>query len=112
MFVGAHVTGFYRHFLSREKQSFLPRQALDAPQTGENGVDSFIGAFSAGLDSSQEAEGHDKTSLLLPGTQLAMVRAVTAAAAASKRPVVAVVMGGSAVDLSELKVRYSIKTIN
>ena len=38
-----------------------------------------------------------------------MVRAVTAAAAASKRPVVAVVMGGSAVDLAELKVRGPIK---
>jgi len=62
-----------------------------------------------GLDGSQEAEGHDKMSLLLPGTQQEMVDAATAAvaadgfASASKKPVVVVVMGGSAVDLSSIK---------
>ena len=43
-----------------------------------------------GLDGSQEAEGHDKTSLLLPGTQLSMVDSVTQAAARADKPVVTV----------------------
>ena len=63
-----------------------------------------------GLDSSQEAEGHDRTTLLLPGTQKAMVDEATRAAA-GKTPVVVVVMGGSAVDLSEIKSNPAISAI-
>ena len=65
-----------------------------------------------GVDGSQEAEGHDRTSLLLPGTQLAMVADVTAAAAAAgDTPVVVVVMGGSPVDLSAIKTNPSVRAI-
>lgn len=62
-----------------------------------------------GVDESQESEGHDKTSLLLPGTQLSMVAEVTAAA--GDTPVVVIVMGGSAVDLSTVKTNPSVKAI-
>ena len=68
-----------------------------------------------GLDGSQEAEGHDKTSLLLPGTQQAMVDAATDAVHRAdphkKKTVVVVVMGGSAVDLSTLKANPTIDAI-
>jgi hypothetical protein len=65
-----------------------------------------------GVDGSQEAEGLDKTSLLLPGTQLEMVDAVTAAAAAANdTPVVVVVMGGSPVDLSTVATHPTVKSI-
>jgi hypothetical protein len=64
-----------------------------------------------GIDGSQEAEGHDKTSLLLPGTQLAMVAAATAAAAIHHKPVVVLVMGGSALDLSEIKANKQVHAI-
>jgi hypothetical protein len=56
-------------------------------------------------------------SLLLPGTQRAMVDAATAAAAATqtgtgaKKPVVVVVMGGSAVDLAALKASPAVDAI-
>ena len=64
-----------------------------------------------GLDGSQEAEGHDRESLLLPGTQQAMVDAATTAAAASNTPVVVVVMGGSPVDLSKIKAHPGISSV-
>ena len=70
-----------------------------------------------GLDGSEEAEGHDKTSLLLPGTQQAMVTAAVAAVAAAKtqktqkKQIVVVVMGGSAVDLSSIKANAAIDGI-
>ena len=54
-----------------------------------------------GIDGSQEAEGHDRTEITLPGTQEALVAA--AAKSANGKPVVVVVLSGSAVDLSSLK---------
>jgi beta-glucosidase-like glycosyl hydrolase len=64
-----------------------------------------------GLDGTQEAEGRDKTSLTLPGTQLAMVEAATKQAKKKKMPVIVVVMGGSAVDLTSLKANTAIDAI-
>jgi beta-D-xylosidase 4 len=52
-----------------------------------------------GLDGSQEGEGHDKTSLLLPGNQTELIEAV---AAVSSDPIVVVLMSGSALDVSEI----------
>ena len=52
-----------------------------------------------GLDGSQEGEGHDKSSLLLPGNQTELVKAV---AAVSSDPIVVVLMSGSALDVSEI----------
>lgn len=51
----------------------------------------------AGLDLSQETEDKDRTSLLLPGKQQALVSSV---AAASKRPIILVITGGGPIDVS------------
>mgnify|MGYP004713087325 FL=1 len=51
----------------------------------------------AGLDLSQETEDLDRYSLLLPGHQMALIRAV---ASVSKKPVVLVLTGGGPVDVS------------
>ena len=64
-----------------------------------------------GVDGSQEAEGHDKTSLTLPGTQLAMLNDIEAAVAGTQKPVILGVMGGSAVDLTSMKASPTIRSI-
>ena len=64
-----------------------------------------------GVDGSQEAEGKDKTSLALPGTQLSMLKDVTEAAAGSQKPVILGVTGGSAVDLTSMKASPTIRSI-
>ena len=51
-----------------------------------------------GLSQGQEKEGHDRTSLLLPGHQGALVSAVVEAAAG--RPVVLVILSGGPLDVS------------
>ena len=52
-----------------------------------------------GLDGTQEGEGHDRTSLLLPGNQTELVEAV---ADAASKPIVVIVMSGSGLDVSAL----------
>ncbi|KAK4477410.1 hypothetical protein RD792_016631 [Penstemon davidsonii] len=51
----------------------------------------------AGLDLSQETEDHDRYSLLLPGYQTSLVKAV---AEVSKKPVILVLTGGGPLDVS------------
>ena len=53
----------------------------------------------AGLDATQESEGHDRSSLLLPAGQLTLIEAVAAAASA---PIVLLLMSGSALDVASL----------
>lgn len=53
-----------------------------------------------GIDQSQESEGHDRTSIALPGHQNDLVAAV---AKASKEPIVVVVMTGGPLDLSPIR---------
>eukprot|EP01043_Picozoa_sp_COSAG02_P022809 COSAG02_NODE_1196_length_13929_cov_17.931039_10_plen_517_part_00 len=53
------------------------------------------------LGKSDEAEGHDRTSLLLPGNQDALITDVATAASKKRVPVVLVVMSGGQVDISE-----------
>ncbi|KAL8058447.1 hypothetical protein ABFX02_03G018800 [Erythranthe guttata] len=53
-----------------------------------------------GLDQSQEREDHDRVDLVLPGQQEGLIRAV---AAASKKPVVLVLVCGGPVDVSFAK---------
>ena len=53
----------------------------------------------AGLDGKQEGEGHDRSSLLLPSGQSALIKAV---AAAASKPIVVLLMSGSALDVSSL----------
>lgn len=64
-----------------------------------------------GVDGSQEAEGKDKTSLTLPGTQLSMLQEIEAAVVGSQKPVILGVTGGSAVDLRYMKASSTIKAI-
>ncbi|XP_020584048.1 probable beta-D-xylosidase 6 [Phalaenopsis equestris] len=53
-----------------------------------------------GLNLTEETEDHDRVSLLLPGKQEELVRAVTSA---SKKPVILVLMGGGPLDVSFAK---------
>jgi hypothetical protein len=53
-----------------------------------------------GIDQTQESEGHDRTSIALPGHQNDLVAAV---AKAAKQPIVVVVMTGGAVDLATVR---------
>jgi hypothetical protein len=63
-----------------------------------------------GLTQQDEAEGHDRLSLLLPGNQSKMIQAV-AAAASSAKPVVLVAMSGGPLDLSDIKANDDISAI-
>ena len=51
----------------------------------------------AGLDQSQESEGHDRTVITMPGAQDELI---TKVAAAAKGPVVLVLLSGGAIDVS------------
>eukprot|EP01012_Entosiphon_sulcatum_P026875 TRINITY_DN32374_c0_g1_i1.p1 TRINITY_DN32374_c0_g1~~TRINITY_DN32374_c0_g1_i1.p1 ORF type:complete len:736 (-),score=89.17 TRINITY_DN32374_c0_g1_i1:56-2263(-) len=61
-----------------------------------------------GLDQSQESEGHDRTSLALPGYQNQLVQAV---ANAARGKVIVVVMTGGPVDISEIKTNPKVGAI-
>ena len=56
--------------------------------------------FVGGLDQSQEAEGHDRVIISLPGQQLSLIQQLGKAA---KRPIAAIFFGGGQVDLSAIK---------
>lgn len=62
----------------------------------------------AGLDLSQEDEGRDRVSLLLPGRQMDLISAVSTA---SKKPVILVLLGGGPIDISFAKVNPRIGSI-
>ena len=70
------------------------KDAINAAQKADLVV--YVG----GLDQSQEAEGHDRTSIALPGQQLPLIQQL---AKAAKRPIAAVFLGGGQSDLSALK---------
>jgi len=61
------------------------------------------GLTSEGVRPNDEAEGHDRSSLLLPGNQIDVVSQAAAAAAAKGKPVVLVIMGGGAVDIAQFR---------
>jgi len=62
-----------------------------------------VGLTSEGAQPADEAEGHDRTSLVMPYKQDDLVARVAAAAAAKGVPVVMVVMSGGPVDLTAAK---------
>jgi len=62
----------------------------------------------AGLDLSQEDEGRDRTSLLLPGKQMDLISAVSSA---SERPIILILLGGGPIDVSFAKVNPQIGSI-
>lgn len=59
-----------------------------------------VGLTSEGVRPSDEAEGHDRSSLLLPDGQDTLIDAVASAAAARSSPVAVVTMGGGPVDVT------------
>jgi hypothetical protein len=77
-------------------------------QTDSTGIAAAVAAVKlsdaavivAGLDPSIEYEMRDRTNLLLPGVQPALVAAVVKAAAAEQKPVVLVIMAGGVVDVT------------
>ena len=82
---------------------------------GQDAVILVIGLQSEGAKKSEggedEAEGHDRSSLLLPDNQDDFVSKVSSAAAEEKIPVVAVVMGGGPLDISAIKANKNIQAI-
>ena len=68
-----------------------------------------VGLTSEGVRNNDEAEGHDRTSLILPHNQDALISAVTTAAAGN--PVIVVVMGGGPLDISAVKANSGIGAI-
>ena len=60
---------------------------------------------------SDEAEGHDRTSLLLPGTQNTLIAEVSAAAAKQRKPVVLVIMSGGPLDVTAAKMDKNVGAI-
>jgi len=67
---------------------------------GADAVVLVVGLTSEGSDAPDEAEGLDRTSLIMPLGQDSLISSVAAAAAKKKLPVVVVVMSGGPVDLS------------
>jgi len=78
---------------------------------GKDLVVLVVGLQSEGARPADEAEGHDRTSLLLPGNQDQFVQEVAAAAAKKDTPVVVVVMGGGPVDISAIKANRDVGAI-
>ncbi|RRT76700.1 hypothetical protein B296_00016563 [Ensete ventricosum] len=91
-------------------RSYVPRTSsapgcIDVPCQSKDGFEEAVTAAKAadvvivvaGLNLTEETEDHDRVSLLLPGKQMDLVRAV---AGASKAPVVLVLMGGGPIDVS------------
>eukprot|EP00656_Telonema_subtile_P019845 TRINITY_DN2104_c0_g1_i1.p1 TRINITY_DN2104_c0_g1~~TRINITY_DN2104_c0_g1_i1.p1 ORF type:complete len:437 (+),score=111.58 TRINITY_DN2104_c0_g1_i1:267-1577(+) len=78
---------------------------------GQDVVVLVVGLQSEGAEPADEAEGHDRTSLLLPDNQDLYVEKVAAAAAAQSIPVVVVVMGGSPLDVSAIKANTNVLAI-
>merc|ERR1712195_13494 len=78
---------------------------------GKDLVVLVVGLQSEGARPADEAEGHDRTSLLLPDGQDKFVEQVSAAAAKANAPVVVVVMGGGPLDLSAIKANNNVDAI-
>lgn len=70
-----------------------------------------VGLTSEGGDSPDEAEGKDRTSLLLPLKQDELIQTVAAAAKAAGLPVAVVVMSGGPVDMSAAKANADVGAI-
>ena len=82
-----------------------------AAVSGKDAVVLVVGLQSEGARPADEAEGHDRSSLLLPDNQDDFVAKVAAAAAKDKIPVVVVVMGGGPLDISAIKANKDVGAI-
>ncbi|THF96881.1 hypothetical protein TEA_021291 [Camellia sinensis var. sinensis] len=70
--------------------------------------ESDVGIVIAGLDLSQENEGRDRVSLLLPGRQMDLISAVSSA---NKAAIILILMGGGPIDVSFAKENPEIASI-
>jgi len=70
-----------------------------------------VGLFSEGQRPGDETEGHDRSALILPDNQDAMITAVAAAAAKANKPVTLVSMNGGPLDLSAVKANAAVASI-
>jgi len=70
---------------------------FSAAETAAAGADATV--VMVGMTQAQESEGHDRTSIDLPGVQHEFISKV--ADAANGKPVIVVVMSGGAVDISQ-----------
>ena len=82
-----------------------------AAVSGKDAVVLVVGLQSEGARPADEAEGHDRSSLLLPDNQDDFVAKVAAEAAKDKIPVVVVVMGGGPLDISAIKANKDVGAI-
>ena len=78
---------------------------------GADAIVLVVGLTSEGARPADEAEGHDRTSLLMPYDQDELVAQVAAAAALLKLPVAMVVMSGGPVDVSAAKSDHNVGAI-
>lgn len=78
---------------------------------GKDAVVLVVGLNSEGAKPADEAEGKDRTSLLLPDNQDDFVAQVAAAAAAQKISVTVVLMSGSPLDVSAIKANANVSAI-
>ena len=91
---------------SNVKVTYVQGCAVDSRDT--SGFDAAVAAAKAadytiyvgGLTEQQESEGHDRTVLTWPGVQQQLI---TQLAAATKKPLIVLVMGGGQIDLSTEK---------
>ena len=70
---------------------------------GQDAIVLVVGLTSEGVSPNDEAEGHDRTALTLPGTQDDLIAKVAHAATAAGIPVAVVTMGGGPVDVTAAK---------
>eukprot|EP01136_Pigoraptor_vietnamica_P019600 Opistho-1_new@67390 len=102
-FLVTPVAGFAAEMGSNEQ--VLYAQGTSVTGTDKSGFAAATDAASKadavvvvlGIDTSVEAEGQDRTSIDMPGVQWDLLRAVRAA---TQKPVIAVIMSGSSIDLS------------
>jgi len=62
-----------------------------------------VGLTSEGVKPSDEAEGHDRTSLILPNNQNELISSVGAAMTKAGKPTVLIIMGGGPVDVAQFR---------
>jgi hypothetical protein len=82
-----------------------------ASVAGKDAVVLVVGLQSDGAKPVDEAENHDRSSLLLPDDQDELVSRVAAAAAQTQVPVVVVVMSGGPLDISAIKANPNVSAI-
>ncbi|KAK3144164.1 hypothetical protein QOZ80_4AG0309530 [Eleusine coracana subsp. coracana] len=106
--VSCDPTTFFKGMQSYVTQTTFAAGCKDVPCNSSDGFGEAIVAARnadivvvvAGLNLTEEAEDHDRVSLLLPGKQRDLIHSV---ASVTKKPIVVVLLGGGPVDVSFAK---------